>query len=169
MYQTQKYHTKLTSFLFMVRQPKNVLFILFLVFANLFNAQPTKTNIINQNQNLQQVYPQVPGYNNTFNSANKVGTSCWNDLDATYTNIRNSITGDEPYSSAYPLDDGSYGPINLGWTYTFYEVDYTSLYINVNGNITFGDLYSAYSASGFPDAAVPAQRASRQRSAPGHE
>jgi hypothetical protein len=81
---------------------------------------------------------------------------CWEELDGSYTNITNSFTGASgTYAASYPLDDGSYGPIDLGWNYSYYGETFTSIYINVNGNITFGNQYSAYSASGFPSASVP--------------
>ena len=35
-------------------------------------------------------------------------------------------------------DDGSSGPINLGFTFNFYGASYTQCYVNANGNITFG-------------------------------
>ncbi|WP_375433637.1 nidogen-like domain-containing protein [uncultured Hymenobacter sp.] len=47
-------------------------------------------------------------------------------------------------------DDGSFGPVALGFTYTLFGTPYTSVYINTNGNITFNAPLSEYSASGFP-------------------
>lgn len=47
-------------------------------------------------------------------------------------------------------DDGSAGPINLPFTFDLYGTSYTSLYLNNNGNITFDNALSWYSASGFP-------------------
>lgn len=85
-----------------------------------------------------------------------LGGSCWKELDAEFVNVNNVLYGNEGYSSANPLDDGSFGPINLGWTFTFYGQTYNSVYVNVNGNVTFGDLHSAYSARGFPSSSVPA-------------
>lgn len=52
-------------------------------------------------------------------------------------------------------DDGSSALINLGFTFQFYGVNYTSCYINNNGNITFGSPYSPYVPSGFPSSTVP--------------
>ena len=93
--------------------------------------------------------------NKNFNPQ-PLGGSCWQDLDASFVNVNNDLYGNQSYSSAYPLDDGTYGPVDLGFTFTFYGVSYTQVYINVNGNVTFGNLHSAYSAQGFPSGSVPA-------------
>lgn len=50
----------------------------------------------------------------------------------------------------YRNDDGSTPVINLPFTFTFYGNNYTSFYINNNGNISFGGAYSTFSSSGFP-------------------
>jgi Subtilase family len=44
-------------------------------------------------------------------------------------------------------DDGSSGPINLGFTFNFYGVNYTQCYVNANGNITFGGADGDFSES----------------------
>jgi hypothetical protein len=51
-----------------------------------------------------------------------------------------------------PNDDGSTGTIPIPFTFCLYGSNYTSLYINNNGNITFDNAYSTYSAVGFPSA-----------------
>lgn len=57
---------------------------------------------------------------------------------------------DASYTDFPANDDGSIGPINLGFNFNLYGTTYTQCYINNNGNITFGSAQSAYSASGFP-------------------
>jgi hypothetical protein len=52
-------------------------------------------------------------------------------------------------------DDGSSVLINLGFTFQFYGTNYTSCYINNNGNITFGAPFGTYVPTGFPSATVP--------------
>ncbi len=79
---------------------------------------------IPQQQNLRQHYPKIP-----LNHSKSSG--CWIPLDASYIDISNAFT-----TSYDPMDDGSYGPLNLGFTFTFYGQTYNSIYINVNGNIT---------------------------------
>ncbi|MGA9364473.1 MAG: SdrD B-like domain-containing protein [Bacteroidota bacterium] len=52
-------------------------------------------------------------------------------------------------------DDGSSSLIVIPFTFRFYGTPYDSLYINNNGNVTFGTSYGAYTSSGFPSASVP--------------
>jgi len=47
-------------------------------------------------------------------------------------------------------DDCSYGPFTLPFTFCFYGTDYTSFYINNNGNVSFEGSYWEFSPSGFP-------------------
>ncbi len=47
-------------------------------------------------------------------------------------------------------DDGSTGVLPLGFTIELYGNNYTSFYLNNNGNITFEGPVSIYSAEGFP-------------------
>ncbi len=52
-------------------------------------------------------------------------------------------------------DDGFSGPINLGFTLNFFGQNYTSFYINNNGNISFGNGIAAYVPTGPQGAAQP--------------
>lgn len=45
-------------------------------------------------------------------------------------------------------DDGFMGPINLGFTLTFFGNNYTTFFANNNGNISFGGGISAFTPSG---------------------
>lgn len=47
-------------------------------------------------------------------------------------------------------DDGSSSAISIPFSFCFYSQTYTSFYINVNGNITFGGPSSTFSSTGFP-------------------
>jgi hypothetical protein len=47
-------------------------------------------------------------------------------------------------------DDGSSSLIPLGFTFTLFGTPYTSVYINTNGNLSFGAPVSQFSADGFP-------------------
>ena len=109
-------------------------------------AQPiSKPIVLAQDQNIQTTYPIVPTNSVTTNSFTG---GCWNGLDASYIEL-NPLIGND-------LDDGSSDLINLPFTFSYYGQSYNSLYININGNVTFGNKYSAYTASGFPSASVPA-------------
>jgi hypothetical protein len=48
-------------------------------------------------------------------------------------------------------DDASSTLINLPFVFNFYGVNYNSLYINNNGNISFNNYYSQFTANPFPD------------------
>ncbi len=119
--------------------------ILTTIFTFSIVAQSAKPVVIEQNRNTQAVYQSVP-----MNYSHSAG-ACWNALDASYTDLTPLWSGS--YSA---LDDGSYGAVALGFNFEFYGQTYNSIYINVNGNVTFGSTYSAYSASGFPSSSVPA-------------
>ena len=60
-----------------------------------------------------------------------------------------------PYDAGFQLamygnDDGSTGEIPLQFSFNFFGTYYTSVYINNNGNISFGSQYSSYDPVGFP-------------------
>lgn len=50
----------------------------------------------------------------------------------------------------YRNDDGSTSAIQLPFTFCFYGQNWNDVYINNNGNISFGAPYGTFSASGFP-------------------
>jgi gliding motility-associated-like protein len=62
------------------------------------------------------------------------------------------ITPDASYTVAMaPNDDGSTGLMSIPFNFCLYGTNYTSLYINNNGNISFGTSYSTFSSNPFPD------------------
>ncbi len=52
-------------------------------------------------------------------------------------------------------DDGYTGLINLGFTFSLFGVNYTSCYINNNGNVSFGSPFYQYTSTGFPVSGYP--------------
>lgn len=80
-----------------------------------------------------------------------------NDNDAPHQNRGGAVCGcyiepDASYTTAMaPNDDGSTGLINIPFTFCLYGDNYTSLYINNNGNVSFGTPYGTFSANPFPD------------------
>jgi len=58
---------------------------------------------------------------------------------------------DGTYTSFAANDDGSLGPIALGFNFDLYGVTYTQCYINNNGNLTFTAASGTYSSTGFPN------------------
>lgn len=71
--------------------------------------------------------------------ASGAGCSCYITPDASYT------------LAMAPNDDGSTSSITIPFNFCLYGTNYTSLYINNNGNISFGTAYSTFTAAGFPD------------------
>lgn len=61
------------------------------------------------------------------------------------------VTPDNTYTLAMgPNDDGSTIAIPIPFTFCLYGTNYTSLYINNNGNVSFGGAESAFSSLPFP-------------------
>lgn len=75
--------------------------------------------------------------NMIFTEAQAAGSSCFINTDNTYINFPAN-------------DDGSIGPINLGFNFNFYGTNYSQVWINNNGNITFNGAFGTFSASSFP-------------------
>ncbi|MBD0255109.1 MAG: hypothetical protein ICV83_05275 [Cytophagales bacterium] len=61
-----------------------------------------------------------------------------------------TIAWDESYVSLPPNDDAHTSEIALPFGFTFFGQTYRSVYINNNGNISFGQPYSTYTSTGFP-------------------
>lgn len=66
------------------------------------------------------------------------GCGCYQAPDATYT------------LAMAPNDDGSTASITIPFSFCLYGTTFTSLFINNNGNVSFGTSFSTFSASGFP-------------------
>ncbi|MBK7943160.1 MAG: gliding motility-associated C-terminal domain-containing protein [Flavobacteriales bacterium] len=73
---------------------------------------------------------------------------CWVMPDANYTTIDNNTQWDA--SGFHNADDGSYGPIVLPFQFYLYGTLYNTVYININGNVSFGQYYGTFSSTGFP-------------------
>ncbi len=88
----------------------------------------------------------------TLSSASAAKTSstgacqCMVPVDPTFTLV--PMSG---YTSPYRNDDGSSNSIPLGFSFCFYGTTYNSLFINNNGNVSFGSSYSTFSSNSFPD------------------
>lgn len=76
------------------------------------------------------------------------GCACYIPPDASY-----SVVPFQGYTPPdYRNDDASSASIPIPFTFCLYGTNYTSCYINNNGNITFDAPYSTFSAVGFPSA-----------------
>ncbi|HTL80555.1 MAG TPA: PKD domain-containing protein [Bacteroidia bacterium] len=77
--------------------------------------------------------------------------NCLQTLDATW-----SVVPFATYSGPdYRNDDGASPLINLPFNFCFYGVNQTQVYINNNGNISFGSPYYNITTNAFPSAGVP--------------
>ena len=99
--------------------------------------------------NLTITYPdknsRKKGGNNQVQSSTEC--DCWIPRDNTFSLVP-FIGGTA--SNHYANDDGSTGSISLPFGFNFYGTTYHSLYINNNGNVTFTNSYSTFSAATFP-------------------
>lgn len=77
-------------------------------------------------------YPSLAGTNR--------GGGCWVPFDASYTTVLSGV------------DDATTGEIALPFTFCLYGVNYNSMFINSNGNITFGASSTAFTSIGMPNA-----------------
>lgn len=79
---------------------------------------------------------------------NTATCDCWIEPDPTYHTINNAAEWDA--AGFNNGDDGSYGPVALPFSFFLYGQYWSSLYININGNVTFGNYLGSFSAGGFP-------------------
>ena len=73
---------------------------------------------------------------------------CWVTPDASYSTVNNNNEWDA--SGFHNADDGSYGPILLPFQFYLYGQFWNTAYININGNVSFGQYYGTFSSTGFP-------------------
>lgn len=73
------------------------------------------------------------------------------DKDGPETTCGCYVAPDNTYTLAMgPNDDGSTALLNIPFNFCLYGTNYTNLYINNNGNISFGTSYGTFSSSPFP-------------------
>ena len=89
--------------------------------------------------NLQQRSPQGGSPNLSCN--------CMLPVDASYSVA--PFSGGTPPD--YRNDDGSTSEISIPFGFCFYGTTYNGVYINNNGNISFGSSYGTFSSTGFPN------------------
>jgi YVTN family beta-propeller protein len=89
--------------------------------------------------------PDLFGY--TFLDSNEAGgpVYAWEEISNTGT----LVTGWNDY------DDGYASPIPIGFTFNYYGTDFTELYVNTNGYISFGYGYPSYPTMGIPNINPP--------------
>lgn len=107
----------------------------------------------------ERVYNPDPGttkFKVSKNGHNDVSgfCNCWINRDASFSVVPmdnpmggNASPGTPPN---YENDDGSSNAITLPFNFCLYGTTYNTLYINNNGNVSFGTNYSIFSAVPFP-------------------
>ncbi len=96
----------------------------------------------------------IKKYHGMQNKSQSAICSCIIPLDTTFSEVPMMSYGGTN-SSVYQdnrNDDASSVPITLPFTFDFYGATYNQLYINNNGNISFQQPYSQFTASMFPSA-----------------
>lgn len=89
------------------------------------------------NKTFQPSFEELKSLGITHKMASS-GCGCYQAPDATYT------------LAMAPNDDLSTGLLAIPFTFCLYGTNYTTLYINNNGNISFGTSYGTFSSSPFP-------------------
>lgn len=93
-----------------------------------------------------QVADKTLGLASAAKTSSTGACQCMVPVDPTFTLV--PMSG---YTSPYRNDDGSSNSIPLGFNFCFYGTTYNSLFINNNGNVSFGSSYSTFSSNSFPD------------------
>jgi gliding motility-associated-like protein len=75
--------------------------------------------------------------------------SCWQTRDLTFSVAPFQFAAAPDYRN----DDGSTPVIALPFNFCLYGTSFNSVYINNNGNVSFGAPYGTFTAAGFPNAA----------------
>jgi gliding motility-associated-like protein len=83
----------------------------------------------------------------TLRGGGSTSCDCWVDPDFTYTTIPPTLWNASGFNNT---DDGSFGPIVLPFQFYLYGQFYNTVYININGNVSFGTFYGTFSSTGFP-------------------
>lgn len=113
----------------------------------------TEYVIINENKEtpaspVTQEHLNKMGYGSASSAgAAAASCSCIVPLDASF-NVAEFVGYTPPN---YRNDDASTGVKTLPFNFCLYGTNYTQLYINNNGNVSFGTPYATFTAAGFPD------------------
>ena len=109
-------------------------------------AIPSSTPVINTDGNVNGPAPLRISPN--VAPASSVLCECLVPIDNSFQVVP-FTTGDP--ADSYRNDDGSSAQIALPFQFCFYGQTITSVYINNNGNVSFGASYGTFTANSFPD------------------
>jgi len=79
--------------------------------------------------------------------------SCLGMLTANAQVAETTYPGTIVYEGYY--DDGSWGPLNIGFTFTFYGNNYTQFHVSSNGLVMFGSGSGDYTEDPIPSTGTP--------------
>ncbi len=96
------------------------------------------------------IKPEVHGSDGQAKGGGGLLCNCWVEPDGDYTLINNGSQWNA--GGFHNSDDGSYGPVQLPFSFNLYGQMYDQVYININGNLSFGGSNGTYSSSPFPTA-----------------
>jgi hypothetical protein len=85
----------------------------------------------------EELHPDVYDADLQATAGRDAACDCWVEPDNTYATLNLS-------------DDASSSLIPLPFDFCLYGNTYSSLYINANGNVTFGNAFGTYTPAGFP-------------------
>ena len=116
------------------------------------NYMPIKSQNFSSNIQIVEDNSNVTGSGINERSAGRAvnACSCLATIDASFS-VAEFTNGTSP---DYRNDDGTTAAKALPFTFCMYGTNYTSFYINNNGNITFGSGYTPFTSTGFPSTAA---------------
>ncbi len=101
---------------------------------------------ISSSSNVAKVNKKNPHAFKTATTNTITPCGCLLPVDNTYS----VVPFNSGFAPDYRCDDGS-AQIPLPFNFNFYGTNYNSLYINNNGNVSFGNSYSTFSSDSFPN------------------
>lgn len=116
-------------------------------FTNLADYEAWKAQLAAQTPAHPPEHPPPPPDGGSLRDS-IASCDCWITPDASYTTINNNTQWNA--SGFGNGDDGSFGPVNLPFSFYLYGQNYSTAFININGNISFGNYITAFSSTGFP-------------------
>jgi len=131
------------------------IFVAGLTVAHLEAAQTSDTSVPQITVKHDSWVPPPP----QRGTCSQIGGNFCVPLDSTYfVPLMNNTSGSGQANPGDPCqrNDDDSGEVALnGWSFDFYGTGWTSLWVNNNGNVSFGQPFSTFSASGFPVAGFP--------------
>lgn len=119
--------------------------------------QGSNPQVVNPNPTLvsKPKYTQTKKTKSPSSTAMAPDCDCWQERDGTWSVAAfdgTGASGGPGLPPEYRNDDWSTISIGIPFNFCFYGTPYNSLFINNNGNISFGSAYSTFTSNPFPDA-----------------